>query len=83
VVSYDTAAEPVIAIDPGMSAIEAQEWVRRERTPVVILQYQGGCAVQSVLVFEGPEGKPALQGFWRVTDLDVAVQAARKYLGQR
>lgn len=79
-VTFDTNAEPVIAIDPQMSPIEAQEWVSREHQPLVILESEKGLAVQSVLVHEDSSGSVVLTNFWGVIDPGAAVQAARNVL---
>jgi hypothetical protein len=80
VITFDDNGEPTIAVDPAMSNMAAQEWVKKERIPLVILEYQNGQPVQSVLVHEDSNGSVVLQPFWRITDLTEAVEAARKVL---
>jgi hypothetical protein len=82
VISFDSSAEPVIAVDLDMPNMAAQEWVRREHVPLVILECKNGQPVQSVLIHEDSEGSVVLEPFWRIIDPAEAVRTARRLLKQ-
>jgi hypothetical protein len=79
-VTFDESAEPVIAIDGDMSNMEAQEWVKKNHQPLVILEAKNGLPAQSVLVYEDSSGFVVLSNFWGLIDPGAAVQAARDFL---
>ena len=81
-VTYDDSGGPAIAVDDEMSIIEAQEWVAREKKPLLVLEYMNAEPVQRVLVYVGPGGSPAMKPFWRVINLDKALSASRDELAR-
>src|ERR1700730_8776653 len=82
-VYFDDRDDPIIAIDSAMSNMVAQEWVKQEHKPLVILEHMNGRPVQSILVHEDAKGFVLLDNFWGTTDLSRAVDAARKRLNDQ